>query len=83
MPENTHQNLEPAKGFEPPTLALQVRCSGQLSYAGSLKRPEAISDKAAILTNVVLKTQAGVASTHINLMVKKVKNLLTLVAAAQ
>lgn len=29
-------NLEPPVGFEPTTHALQVRCSGQLSYGGKM-----------------------------------------------
>lgn len=29
--------VEPSEGFEPTTRALQVRCSGQLSYDGIVK----------------------------------------------
>lgn len=32
--------LEPPVGFEPTTRALQVRCSGQLSYGGLFSKAE-------------------------------------------
>src|SRR4051812_50145101 len=43
-------SLEPERGFEPLTLALQERCSGQLSYSGvspSLGRAQASATETA------------------------------------